>query len=144
MLNSFEAKKTESGDLAIILSDTEEREELARIYQDRGFYAAWAELFEYYNCNGGFTPINPESHYIGLTSDPYIIGESVDITDSGDIAVHGGVWHCRNYACREIIQELIDTGESSLNHAFDCTGDIFRAHYNVTLAEKVQDYKNLI
>ena len=101
-----------------------------------GEAGVWADMWESYSSNGSFTPIDPETHMIGLTSDPYIIGEDVIYEDSGDIIVYHRVFNCPSYMISSPIDDLLDTGQTELAYAFDCGegGELYEAHYNRIVA----------
>lgn len=99
--------KTENGNLCLFVPSESDRQELKEhIESDNPEWQAWYELLEPYSCNGAYSPVDPECHFIGLTSDPYILAEESCIEDNGNLTVHGGLWHYNDYMLNSIIEKL--------------------------------------
>lgn len=120
----------DNGNLKLFLPENE-REEIKETKDKHGEHVAWTDMFEPYFINGSFTPIDPESHFIGLTSDPYIIGEDVTIEDNGDLTVYGKVWHYPNYMIDSVVDELIKGNTVELTLVDDYEEFKLQSHYNI-------------
>jgi len=102
-----------AGNLVIRLPE-DMRQEVASDLERRDESTVWADIFESYRCNGSFTPVSPESHYFGLTDDPYMVADDATLEDDGSLTVYGGLYHFPAYQVRSAIQDLIDCGEVTL------------------------------
>jgi hypothetical protein len=76
------------------------------IRNDRPDIYLWHDLLEPYDFNGGPNPVSPETHFFGLTSDPYLLAEEAALEDDGNLTVYGRLWHDPNYMLRSIPIEL--------------------------------------
>ncbi len=116
------------------IPDVDDRIEIMNmlISQDSSHASVWYEIFEYRRSNGGFTPIDPECHMVGLTSDPYILGEDVTVEDNGDITVYGKTWFYPDYMITSALERLI-VGDNVRLVMFNdkLKGERFQAHHNV-------------
>lgn len=95
-----------------VTSDEESREEL-REARERGYWQAFCELFESHMCNGGFTPFDAGdgNPFVGLTSAP-CIAEELSADDAGRNHIFGRFWFFADYAIRDPLEELCDTGRT--------------------------------
>lgn len=74
--------------------------------KERGELSVWAELLEPYFINGSYYRISPESHIVGLTSDPYLLAEEAEIQDNGDLIVYGKLYHYPDYMVKSVCERL--------------------------------------
>jgi hypothetical protein len=110
----------ENGDLKLI-ADEEAREYIAE-RQDAGacYWSIMAELFEDHACNGSYTHFDAgqADPFVGLTAAP-CIAEGMAYPDSGDLETVGRVWWLSDYAIRDDLGELRDTGETIYHFGFN-------------------------
>lgn len=107
------AKPMPNGDL-LVTADNAMRSNLAEaLRSDRGYWSAFADLFESYSCNGSYTPFDAGegNPFVGLTSAP-CIAESMDYPDSGEAEIVGRLWWFPHYAIDDPLQELARHGRT--------------------------------
>lgn len=109
----------ESGALRVTLAP-EEREELQAQLADsnRGYWGAFADLFESYSCNGSFTPFDAGDGrpFVGLTDSP-CIAECMDYADDGTPEIVGRLWWFPDYMIRDPLDQLARHGEATFTLA---------------------------
>lgn len=114
----LEITKDESGNLVLSVPHPEDQADLKeQLESDRSNASVWADLFEPYFTNGSYEPISPEVYQLGLTSDPYIIAEELNLEDDGTVTHFGGLWHCPDYMVIDPIAELAE-GETVILREF--------------------------
>lgn len=82
----------------------------------------WWELFEYYTCNGGPEPLNPESEdyaRLGALTDAPIIAYDVERDDMNDLISVGRVFWFPNYVIESELETLLTQGEVVFQSAED-------------------------
>lgn len=104
-------EQVSSGNLLLTLEDSDDVEDLKRLVEERGEQSVWHDLFEPYFTNGSYTPVDPNTHYFGLTDDPYMVCESVTYEDNGDITIEGSCFHFPNYMLDSALDRLLNYGE---------------------------------
>ena len=109
----LEVKEVENG-LLLSIPDLEDRQELAERLNKIGEIDTWWELFEPFQANGRFYPVNPDCTFVGLTSDPYLITNDLDIDDDGSQEVKGDLYYCPEYAVISVIEQLVNHGQYTL------------------------------
>lgn len=110
----------DNGDLKIT-ADEETREYIAdRQEAGVGYWSIMADLFEGFSCNGSFTHFDAgqANPFVGLTSAP-CVAEEMGYPDSGDLETIGRVWWLSDYAIRDDLGELQETGETIYHFGFN-------------------------
>jgi len=105
------ATRLANGDLKLT-ADNETRNEIAdMLFHGRSYWAIMADLFESYSCNGSYTHFDAgdANPFVGLSSAP-CIAETMDYADNGDAKIDGDFWYFGEYATRDDLAELKNTG----------------------------------
>lgn len=102
-------------------------------YSGRTENQLWYDLLEPFFTNGEWTPVDPESHYVGLTADPYILGEELVLEDNGDLTSYGGVYHYPDYQVNSVL-ELLGEGRVVWFDRFMDGKNRIHAQHNLGLA----------
>jgi len=103
----LDIKETPNSNLELFIPKRSDRVDLiGQIRSDRSEGTIWADLLEPFSCNGSYSPIDPECHALGLTSDPYMLAEEAVIEDNGDLTVCGKLYHYDGYMLRSVPVEL--------------------------------------
>lgn len=110
----LEVEKVENGLKLSIPKSLESRKELMRELKEHGEIDTWYELWEPFQTNGMYYPIDPNFTWVGLTSDPYIITDDLEIDDDGEQTIKGDIYYCPNYAVISVIEELVRHGQYTL------------------------------
>lgn len=108
MLN---CKRLENGNLKVT-ADNETRAEIADLMsRGRNYWSIMADLFEDHACNGSYTHFDAGNAdpFVGLTS-AQCIAESLSYDDNGEAEIDGDFWYFDEYAIRDDLAELKNTG----------------------------------
>lgn len=108
-----QAIKLANGDLELRVDAETQAELAASLEGPAGYWGTFAELFESYSCNGGFTPFDAGqgNPFVGLTSAP-CIAESMTTEDNGDNRIEGSLWAFSDYCLRDPLRELAEEGRT--------------------------------
>lgn len=114
--------KSENGNLELSIPNQEDRQELKGLYYhsdgSTNDLSTYDSLFEKFSCNGSYTVIGSELIPVGLTSDPYIVVDTLDCNDNGTYTVYGGMYHYPQYQTSSVVERLIQ-GETVTLVCFD-------------------------
>jgi len=115
LYNMLDITKTDTG-LLLEVKRKKDRKELLKEYKDpdKAEYYIWSELLEPYSCNGSYHPISAED-IVALTSDPYLLADTIDIDDDGTVTPIGDIYHFPYYMTHSVIEELAIHGKCELN-----------------------------
>lgn len=125
----MEAQIKDNGNLELFLPE-ERRGYIEDRMERHGEITVWYDMFESYWANGSFQPVNPESHMVGLTSDPYIVVEEATTEGNGDLTVHGSMWHYPRYMLESVVEKLLDGERVELQKHCEFEGERIESHYN--------------
>jgi len=103
----LDIEQTEKGNLCLFVPSESDRQELKEsLESNRPEWYLWHDILESYSCNGSYSPLDPECHFVGLTSDPYILAEDSTTEDNGNLTIEGGLWHYPDYMINSIVEKL--------------------------------------
>lgn len=114
----IECEIMKNGDLKLV-ANQETREHIAECLEtDFGYWNTMASLFEHYAANGHYEHFDAgeADPFVGLTSAP-CIAEYMDYPDEGGREIVGRLWWLSDYAIRDDLGELLETGETIYHKA---------------------------
>lgn len=109
----IECKVLENGDLKLIANE-ETRAYITECEANQfGYWNIMATLFEHYATNGQYEHFDAgdADPFIGLSAAP-CIAEWMDYPDEGGREILGRLWWLSDYAIRDDLAELRETGET--------------------------------
>lgn len=103
--------------IELSVPDITDRLELLRLSEEYGVLRAWSDLHTEYNSS--LVMIDPETWFVGLTSNPYIVAFEKDVLELEELEqleVHGDVYVYDYYMTSDPVERLIvgDTVKFSL------------------------------
>jgi hypothetical protein len=104
-------------------SDPDIVDDLKYELEKRGDVFIWHDLLEPHFTNGQLIPVSPEQHFVGLTSDPFILAEEATLEDDDSLTVTGRCWSFPGYEIHSPVDLLLD-GQTVVMPCWLVTNDL--------------------